>query len=58
MRRGRIVEDTLVDELFRKPGHPYTAELLATAVGLTRVGLTRVGLTGPAAGHDAAGPGR
>jgi ABC-type dipeptide/oligopeptide/nickel transport system ATPase component len=53
MRRGRIVEDTLVDELFRKPGHPYTAELLATAVGLTRVGLT-----GPAAGRDAAGPGR
>jgi peptide/nickel transport system ATP-binding protein len=52
MRRGRIVEDTLVDELFRKPGHPYTAELLATAVGLTRVGLT-----GPAAGRNAAGPG-
>jgi ABC-type dipeptide/oligopeptide/nickel transport system ATPase component len=52
MRRGRIVEDTLVDELFRKPGHPYTAELLATAVGLTRVGLT-----GPAAGRNVAGPG-
>ncbi|MCU0989367.1 MAG: ABC transporter ATP-binding protein [Xanthomonadales bacterium] len=46
MRRGRIVEDTLVGELFRKPGHPYTAELLATAVGLAR----------PAAGRDAAGP--
>jgi peptide/nickel transport system ATP-binding protein len=46
MRRGRIVEDTLVGELFRKPGHPYTAELLATAVGLAR----------PPAGRDAAGP--
>jgi ABC-type dipeptide/oligopeptide/nickel transport system ATPase component len=47
MRCGRIVEDTLVDELFRKPGHPYTAELLATAVGLTRT----------IAGRNAAGPG-
>jgi ABC-type dipeptide/oligopeptide/nickel transport system ATPase component len=46
MRRGRIVEDTLVGELFRKPGHPYTAELLATAVGLAR----------PPAGRDATGP--
>jgi ABC-type dipeptide/oligopeptide/nickel transport system ATPase component len=47
MRRGRIVEDTLVDELFRKPGHPYTAELVATAVGLSR----------PAAGRNGAGTG-
>jgi ABC-type dipeptide/oligopeptide/nickel transport system ATPase component len=32
MRRGRIVEDTLVGALFREPGHPYSAELLrATA---------------------------
>jgi ABC-type dipeptide/oligopeptide/nickel transport system ATPase component len=46
MRRGRIVEDTLVGELFRKPGHPYTAELLATAGGLAR----------PAAARGAAGP--
>jgi len=31
MRRGRILEESLVGELFRKPGHPYTAELLAAA---------------------------
>lgn len=45
MRRGRIVEDTLVGELFRKPGHPYTVELLRAAVGLSR----------PAAGGAATG---
>lgn len=33
MRRGRILEESLVGELFRKPGHPYTAELLAAARG-------------------------
>jgi peptide/nickel transport system ATP-binding protein len=29
MRDGRIVEDAPVDQLFRAPAHPYTAELLA-----------------------------
>jgi ABC-type dipeptide/oligopeptide/nickel transport system ATPase component len=29
MRDGRIVEDAPVDQLFRSPAHPYTAELLA-----------------------------
>jgi oligopeptide transport system ATP-binding protein len=33
MRRGRILEDALVGALFRKPGHPYTAELLAATGG-------------------------
>jgi ABC-type dipeptide/oligopeptide/nickel transport system ATPase component len=35
MRRGRIVEDTLVGALFRKPGHPYSAELLRAAAAVT-----------------------
>jgi peptide/nickel transport system ATP-binding protein len=28
MREGRVVEDAPVDELFHRPSHPYTAELL------------------------------
>jgi peptide/nickel transport system permease protein len=31
MRSGRIVEDAPVSRLFSRPGHPYTAELLAAA---------------------------
>jgi peptide/nickel transport system ATP-binding protein len=45
MRRGRIVEDTLVGALFRKPGHPYSAELLRAAAAVTL----------PLAAGDAAG---
>jgi peptide/nickel transport system ATP-binding protein len=33
MRRGRILEENLTAALFRKPGHPYTAELLSAARG-------------------------
>jgi ABC-type dipeptide/oligopeptide/nickel transport system ATPase component len=33
MRRGRILEENLAADLFRKPGHPYTAELLSAARG-------------------------
>jgi ABC-type dipeptide/oligopeptide/nickel transport system ATPase component len=45
MRRGRIVEDTLVGALFRKPGHPYSAELLRAAAAVAL----------PAAAGDASG---
>jgi peptide/nickel transport system ATP-binding protein len=36
MRRGRILEDALVGALFRNPGHPYTAELLAATRGVNK----------------------
>ncbi|MGI8624948.1 MAG: dipeptide ABC transporter ATP-binding protein [Solirubrobacteraceae bacterium] len=29
MHEGRIVEEAAVDDLFRRPGHPYTAAMLA-----------------------------
>lgn len=35
MRRGRILEENLASELFRKPGHPYTSELLSAARGVS-----------------------
>jgi ABC-type dipeptide/oligopeptide/nickel transport system ATPase component len=36
MYRGRIVEQGLVSEVFRKPGHPYTRSLVDFAFGTTQ----------------------
>jgi peptide/nickel transport system ATP-binding protein len=39
MYAGRIVEQGLVDDVFRKPQHPYTRELLRSTISLSTTGL-------------------
>ena len=38
MYQGKIVEDALTEELFRRPMHPYTKRLLAAAVDYQTLG--------------------
>lgn len=39
MYAGRIVEQGLVDEIFSRPQHPYTRELLRSTISLSTTGL-------------------
>jgi peptide/nickel transport system ATP-binding protein len=39
MYAGRIVEQGLVDDVFRNPQHPYTRELLRSTISLSTTGL-------------------